>query len=897
MLACVVIVGVVVAWVPGHQPGAAAGQPTAGEQGTDTSLPATDSAVTLSAQGLTISVNQTRNLVNQAISISWKGGTQTTGQFSGNYLQIFQCWGDPQSTDPPNPADPGPLPTQCEFGGESANASVYPTSGTGFEYSRVLTQPGWGTDGQIPGYTDTSTGFVIDPFLAVDGTTVNQEADYNYATDLKSFWLNPYFSYTTTNEIDFARTYADGSGQQLFQVDTGLEAPGLGCGQDIEPVPGGTKVPQCWLVIVPRSTATQENPSGVPADRGVVTSPLTPEAWSHRIAIPLSFNPVGSSCSINANATGIIGSELAGSAVASWQPALCALPGSSPYSYLKSTDDQARTNITSPTYGSVGMSVFSNPIDPSQVSSSDPVVYAPLTLSGVVVGFNIQRVPSVTAAGQQEVPLSGERVQHLYLTPRLVAKLLTESYQAQFVDITASKPAGYSWVLRNPTSLVTDPDFLQYNPEFTLLSSTQQLIDAGTLVVEETSSDATETLWKWVLADRAARSWLSGAPDPWGMTVNPLYSTNPDVNPTGVAFGTPTPESFPKSDPYCFQDTTQTVAGPPRQPARPECFLDWSPYATSQTSAAQGVAAANDGAKTTLDPNATSPNTAWTANGPQPSGTDLVLCVTDSASAARYGLQTASLSRAGDDASSPTFVAPDDAGLLAGEASMTAGSNPDVLQANPSTSAAGAYPLTMLTYGATTPESLSASDRGRYAAFIQYAVGAGQTSGDQPGDLPAGYVPLPAGLQAQALAAAASILHPSSQPSSPGTGPTSGTGGGGVPAGAAAADSGSAGGGTGATTTSAPTSTPNTTSPARTMGPAALTTIKGRGIPIGLLRWALPIVVLIGLAALIGAVAVDRAKRRLDAGAELGTSPGSGVDPPEGRHQAAAGSGFGSSTT
>ena len=48
----------------------------------------------------------------------------------------------------------------------------------------------------------------------------------------------------------------------------------------------------------------------------VMTSPLTPQAWANRIAIPLEFNPVGISCSINANAQQIIGGELAAPAVA-----------------------------------------------------------------------------------------------------------------------------------------------------------------------------------------------------------------------------------------------------------------------------------------------------------------------------------------------------------------------------------------------------------------------------------------------------------------------------------------------------------------------------------------------------------------------------------------------------
>ena len=69
----------------------------------------------------------------------------------------------------------------------------------------------------------------------------------------------------------------------------------------------------------------------------------------------------------------------------------------------------------------------------------------------------------------------------------------------------------------------------------------------------------------------------------------------------------------------------------------------------------------------------------------------------------------------------------------------------------------------MLTYAATTPETLSTTDRSKYAAFIRYAVRAGQVTGVAPGQLPNGYVPLPASLQQQALDAADTILNPPSE--------------------------------------------------------------------------------------------------------------------------------------
>ncbi len=881
---------------------------SAGTAGTVSGLQSTSSQVVVGEPNqvpggpydkLQVTVNQTQNLTNQDISISWTGAPQTSSlepgvTFDGNYLQMFECWGDPETVFPADASDPGPPPSQCEFGGESSTSSSYPIYQTGYEYTRVLSTSGWsdynglnscttspsaGLDtgckatGYSGLYNDTQDQDVIEPFDAVDGTSVGQQANYNYqsSSTAQSFWLNPYYSFNTTNEVDFARTYAGGDGSQLFQVDTGLEAPGLGCGQQIEPTAsGGDVTPQCWLVIVPRSGPSSENPTNVQSG-SVITSPLTPQAWANRIAVPLGFNPIGSACSVNAATEGIEGSELASQAVSSWQPALCGQSSSTSFSYLQSNDDEARTNLTNPSYGSVGMSVFTNPIDPSQVSASNPVVYAPLTLSGVVVGFNIERVPARPGgvAIGDEVPLEGTRVATLNLTPRLVAKLLTESYQGEFLDYNATKPAGYGWLANNPETIFQDPDFLQYNPEFADLSSQYQ-VDAGTLIVQESSSDAAQTLWKWVLADPEARAWLNGTPTPdgtsGGMYVNPAYTTNSNYQYLSQAsssvFGTSTPENYPKSDTYC---ESVTGAGDPPiggQEPRPLCLQDWSPYALTMNAAAQDAAEANDQAKTTFTPTASSADAAWGANGPQVPGSYMVMTVTDSSSASRYGLQSASLSRAGDDtpAGQRAFVPPTTENLLAGEQAMTPSSVSGVLQTNVSTSAANAYPLTTLTYAATTPESLSSSDRTSYASFIRYAAQAGQVSGVQPGQLPSGYVPLPSDLVSQALTAANTILNPPAIAGAAAPTPTSTSG---TPASTTSGPASFSGGATygypsissaeaPAGTTSAPTTT--RTHPIRVPS-AALADVKTRGFLIGALRWLLPAVLLLGLfAGLLGGI-------------------------------------------
>lgn len=836
------------------------GSTAAGSQGVVTALPDGPGATTVSGTGayagLKVTVNQTQNLTNQAVSISWTGGEPTfsqenpnsfTSTFNGDYLQIFQCWSAPDAS--------GPTPQQCQFGAESPNPlSAYPIPEQGHEYSRVLTQQSWPNWGQIPGFDDATDGYTIEPFDAVDGTVVNQQADYNYLANQFAplpFWLNPYFSFSTTNEIDFARTSSDGTGNQLFTVDTGLEAPGLGCGQSIEPEGGTTVTPKCWIVVVPRGTPEQENPAGLSGVSSVVTSPLAPSAWANRITIPLQFNPVGSDCSITQQSTGIAGDELAAPAMASWQPALCDQPGSPSYSYLINSDDSARSNLAQPTYGSVGLSVFSNPVDPTQLSTPDPVAYAPLTLSGVVVAFNIDRVPGLDGSelNPDEVPLEGDRISHIYLTPRLVAKLLTESYQDQIQGVLAARPAAYSWVLKNPTSIFSDPDFLQFNPEFADLS-TQYLTQAGNLVVEETNSDATAELWKWVLGDHEAAAWLAGTPDQWGMQVNPYYSTNAALNPSGVAFGATPLESYPKSDPYCL-NTKEQVYGPPTAPARPKCILDWDPYVQSFRAGAQATAASNPGTKTTFDPTK-DPNNAWTADGPQYTGQSMVMTITDSASAAQYGLQTASLSQDGDDGTSRTFIAPDSAGLVAGEGAMTASpTSPGVLLANPTTSAPGAYPLSILTYAATQPATLTAAEQHSYAQLISYATGAGQVVGSAPGQLPAGMVPLPASLVAEAKTAVKDILDPSLLDSTTETSTS-----------ASSAASAFTPDQYLTTPATPPIQETESVSPASKSAapvtPAALVAVRSTPFPIGAKRWLLPGILVLGLLAAGAALALSR---------------------------------------
>jgi len=739
----------------------ATGSPGApGSAGTDTSLPATDSQVTVRGRGpfasLEVTVNQTRNLVNQAVSVTWSGGQPTIegpGRFAGNYLQIMQCWGEDDGT---NPANPGPPPEQCVQGAVGGvyggiPGGLYPS---GLAISRVITRTDWANFDPAVGVADPRTTNVWRPFRAVDGTVIDVHTDpgFNPAVQGGSYWLNPYFNVITSNEIAGAVTSDDGRGSELFSIDTGVESSGLGCGQRVQPVPGGGfREPRCWLVVVPRGTPTEENagtPLAASAEQfGVVTSPLAPTAWQHRIAVPLSFNPVDSACSINAADRRLTGSELFIGALTNWQSSLCASGNRPPFVFGTLSDSLARQQLLAGAAGAAGMAVTPRPLDPAEIPVSSPVVYAPLSLSGVVIGFNVERNVRPDAP-QAALDLAGVRVANINLTPRLVAKLLTQSYASQ-VRILADP--GYPWLASNPLHLGLDRDFLQFNPEFELLQIASAKNFGGVLMASP-NSDVARQVWQWILADPEARAWLDGQPDPWGMRVNPVYATTAAANPSGFPFAEPVPDTFPKSDPYCYQAPPQGPGGAVVPPV--VCGTDWLPYTQTMGDAARLARVADDGAKVVNDVFALTPDQVWKRDLPQFIGRRAILSLTDSASAARYGLQTARLSRAGDNGPNRSFAAPDLTGLLAGLGGLRAGAEPTVLEPDPAATPAGGYPLTALTYGAIRPLDLDAAARDDYAALIEYGVGPGQVSGVAPGQLPPGYAPLPQNLRAQGLEAA-----------------------------------------------------------------------------------------------------------------------------------------------
>jgi hypothetical protein len=364
-----------------------------------------------------------------------------------------------------------------------------------------------------------------------------------------------------------------------------------------------------------------------------------------------------------------------------------------------------------------------NPIPPEQVLADHPLVYAPVGLSGLAFAFDIEHQPEHDAP-PADLQLNGQRFTSMKLTPRLVAKLLTQSYRRSVETLPDE-------MKNNPAGLLVDPEFLQLNPEYKGFVDINHSVSDP--LVQLNGADVTSLLWSWVKADRDASAFLAGTPDDSGMRINPKNKN--------LALPTPT---FPRNDQSCT-DITDPETGIPFK----QCTLDDHPFANDMHDAGRSASRGDSLARATLVQNGIPVSNKIARQAP---GRRSLLAVVDAATAARYSLPTAQLLNAARE-----FVAPTTQSLLAGEAAMKPSVVAGVLASDPGASDPAAYPLTALSYAVTSPSALAATAAADYAAFLRYAGGPGQQQGLAPGDLPSGMVPLPDSLKAQTIAAAGTI--------------------------------------------------------------------------------------------------------------------------------------------
>jgi hypothetical protein len=681
---------------------------------------------------LSITVSQTDNLVSQAVSIKYSGLASsrrpTPGTDGGsNFLQVAQCWGE----DPNNPGHPDR--TTCQYGTVNNPASVR----DGF-LSTDAVKP-QDADISFEYNSQAKTSYVSVPFRAVTGEEVNS-IKLNDSGD--RFWdqsvnmnQNQFFTPLNTNFLPWTGSDETGAGLAKFEIQTVMQSPGLGCGTPV--VTGNVAVGQsCWLVFIPRATSDNAQPY-------ITKSGLFWDSWQHNVAVKLDFKPVGVRCAIGSAEKQLSGSELIGGAIASWQPKLC--EGAAGSAFVLSTgneQDSLASLMTNPT----APLAFTS--EPYASDVENKLLYAPIAMSGVVVSCAIDRAlsPNATNVPDGYKGANFSAFSKLNLTPRLLAKLLTNSYLDSVPPVNKSY-LGFNGPLDpgyNMKNITRDPDFLSVNDH----EWRYQIINAvgiSDAMVPLGRSDLADRVWKYILSDQDAVDFLDGKPDPWGMRINPWYSTNDLINPNGLGAVYPVRE-FPKSDPVEKPDTTLTN---PTGGSGAANLITWRPYVSDFETGAYKVLRGDANALGNWDGGANPP--VWKKTAGSLPGEQRVIAVSTAAASYRYQNVTASLlNPAGN------FVTPNRNSMTEAQAAMTpAVSNQNVrifdFASVSAQSALGAYPLTMPIYAAINPSVLDSSLRAPYANLIKFAVTQGQNPGTDLGQLPLGYSPLSEGNVGQAL--------------------------------------------------------------------------------------------------------------------------------------------------
>jgi len=682
---------------------------------------------------LQVTVSQTKNLTSQGLTVSWKGAASNSVRPSSdggaNFLQIFQCWGD----DPNQPGHPDR--TTCQYGANSIPGSGRAnTTQTENVDSRDLKYTRPGTNWANPPYTSI-------PFNSATGETVwdlkrddSGQLVYNSGVSMSA---NQFFSPQSTNEVDWVGSDETGSGSLKFALQTAAESPGLGCGKPIT-VKSKTVGQSCWLVILPRGIADNKQ-------QHITKSGLFWDAWKHQIAFKLDFRPIGVRCEIGIPERQVQGDEVASQAFSSWQPKLCGGQTKSAFVFSNQLDSDVMDSAASMSSSALAITTHS-----VNDSASDPLVYAPLAVSGVSLSFSLDRSHDTSKNVPDEVKNRDESsFTKINLTPRLLAKLLTYSYKQAM-----PRGANIDHLGNNFLNITQDPEFLAANadePDWQY-----QLLNFGGIAdatSPNTRSFLAEQIWKYVISDKSARDFLAGKPDSNGMKVNPWFSVNSKINPSGSGLSLPS-YSFPKSDPVEKPDTSSDGGANASGAIN---LVGWRPYVSDFEAGALAVLTGNANELGVWDPGSNPPN--FKKGTKQPLGLHRVLALSTTPAAEKFQtFQASFLNPAGK------FVAPTTKSLEAARDAMTPSkSNPNILTFDYSSKKAkaseGAYPLAVTVYASYNPLQTSQADRLAYSNLIRYAVTEGQVPGTNPGNLPPGYAPLTSAMAAQALQVANDIKN------------------------------------------------------------------------------------------------------------------------------------------
>lgn len=264
------------------------------------------------------------------------------------------------------------------------------------------------------------------------------------------------FPLSLTGNQEPGVTGTDGTGRAFMDIMTTARLPQLACSE--------TK--PCSLLLY-ENTPAGFDPNHLPPVRTIV---------------PLQFRKSAGDCPPVTHFDARIETEAsAAPALYQWAADLCNGKNALTLNVTNTSSDQSRTDFFAK---NVDIAVSSLPPQPGGTPAGAPkYTVAPIDLTGVVVAYNIMD------------PIKHQPISDLTLTPRLVARLLSDSDVLTFF---------------------ADPEFKKLNPGHTFPA---QATDPG-LRGEENAD--TWIVTNWVNSDHAARAFLDGK-DPYGVPVDPQW--------------------------------------------------------------------------------------------------------------------------------------------------------------------------------------------------------------------------------------------------------------------------------------------------------------------------------------------------------------------------------------
>lgn len=587
------------------------------------------------AHGSTVTVNQTANLVNEMVHVSWTGFTPSTAVLY-----------DPAATDYPV------MVAECN--------TLHP----------VRMKQCYGADnGGVQG--------AFGPFGPMNTA---------YATSAKN-----------------------GTGQLDIQILTVAENQFLGCSVRhrcslvIVPAQGGDT-----LSVPPNCSDHSIDTGGTDLGQFAFSSQTGSCSWKQRIIIPLRFAPAPGNCPIKNAAFTAIGSPMLLRAMNLWRAGLCTSASPLAITFNSAiTEPEAIADLPS---GLGDVALTTRPSSTKLVTKKT-YTYAPVAISAVAIAYWVDN------------PVTGQPVRSLKLDPRLVAKLVTQSYNFDNEGCGNGRPPKKigcdGAVDGNPFTLFTDPEFRRLNPKIQAPIGFGSAFQVPT--VESGHSDMTWEITRWMSANKPTAGFMAGQFDQWGMHVNTNY--------LGLKYPI---DSFTAQDSYPIIAHKYSPVFPLNLVANYQAE-NWDP------------------------------GTDWEkdqfGNFPrdpiQVPGERALFAILDSGDAAAFRFPVAKILN-----HSGHYVAPTARSMAAAVPSLTTGKSNHITQrVDYKIQKAGAYPLTMVIYAMVPTSGVKAAKAAAIARFLDYVAGPGQTPGVQPGDLPPGYLPLPAKLRAETVKAAALVRN------------------------------------------------------------------------------------------------------------------------------------------